>query len=222
MLSTEAVTHKSFVTRRFAIPFFKGFLMSETLSEFEGCTHLTRLFRRRGYVIERNVMFREYGVEFHIDGWDKKARVGFEFLTSEDDDHDDLDLEEYKALSDAQQRGELAVFIIDEVEPVSTEALIEEANEFLDEVELNRPLRKAPTTSKKKKAKKKKKAAKKTVKKKAKKKAQKAAVKKKSGKKKTVKKKAAKKKTKDSKKVKKSTASNRKKKSKKKVSKKKR
>ena len=111
--------------------------MSETLSEFEGCTHLTRLFRRRGYVIERNVMFREYGVEFHIDGWDKKARVGFEFLTSEDDDHDDLDLEEYKALSDAQQRGELAVFIIDEVEPVSTEALIEEANEFLDEVELN-------------------------------------------------------------------------------------
>ena len=195
--------------------------MSETLSEFEGCTHLTRLFRRRGYVIERNVMFREYGVEFHIDGWDKKARVGFEFLTSEDDDHDDLDLEEYKALSDAQQRGELAVFIIDEVEPVSTEALIEEANEFLDEVELNRPLRKAPTTSKKKKAKKKK-AAKKTAKKKAKKKAQKAGVKKKSGKKKTVKKKAAKKKTKASKKVKKSTASNRKKKSKKKVTKKKR
>ncbi len=196
--------------------------MSETLSEFEGCTHLTRLFRRRGYVIERNVMFREYGVEFHIDGWDKKARVGFEFLTSEDDDHDDLDLEEYKALSDAQQRGELAVFIIDEVEPVSTEALIEEANEFLDEVELNRPLRKAPATSEKKKAKKKKKAAKKTAKKKAKKKAQKAAVKKKSGKKKTVKKKAAKKKTKASKKVKKSTASNRKKNSKKKVSKKKR
>ncbi len=194
--------------------------MSETLSEFEGCTHLTRLFRRRGYVIERNVMFREYGVEFHIDGWDKKARVGFEFLTSEDDDHDDLDLEEYKALSDAQQRGELAVFIIDEVEPVSTEALIEEANEFLDEVELNHPLRKVPTTSKKKKAKKKKK--KKAAKKTAKKKAKKAAVKKKSGKKKTVKKKAAKKKTKASKKVKKSTASNRKKKSKKKVSKKKR
>ncbi|MGI9447099.1 MAG: hypothetical protein ACR2NI_05560, partial [Pirellulales bacterium] len=197
-------------------------LMSETLSEFEGCTHLTRLFRRRGYVIERNVMFREYGVEFHIDGWDKKARVGFEFLTSEDDDHDDLDLEEYKALSDAQQRGELAVFIIDEVEPVSTEALIEEANEFLDEVELNHPLRKVPTTSKKKKAKKKKKKKKKAAKKTAKKKAKKAAVKKKSGKKKTVKKKAAKKKTKASKKVKKSTASNRKKKSKKKVSKKKR
>jgi hypothetical protein len=195
--------------------------MSETLSEFEGCTHLSRLFRRRGYVIERNVMFREYGVEFHIDGWDKKARVGFEFLTSEDDDHDDLDLEEYKALSDAQQRGELPFFIIDEVEPVSTEALIEEANEFLDEVELNRPLRKAPTPSKKKKAKKKK-AAKKTAKKTAKKKAKKAVVKKKSGKKKAVKKKATKKKAKSSKKVKKTTSRPGKKKSKKTTRKKKR
>ncbi len=200
--------------------------MSETLSEFEGCTHLSRLFRRRGYVIERNVMFREYGVEFHIDGWDKKARVGFEFLTSEDDDHDDLDLEEYKALSDAQQRGELAVFIIDEVEPVSTEALIEEANEFLDEVELNRPLRKAPTPSKKKKAKKKKKAAKKTAKKtakkKAKKKAKKAVVKKKSDQKKAVKKKVTKKKAKSSKKAKKTTSRRAKKKSKKTTRKKKR
>ena len=192
--------------------------MSETLSEFEGCTHLSRLFRRRGYVIERNVMFREYGVEFHIDGWDKKARVGFEFLTSEDDDHDDLDLEEYKALSDAQQRGELAVFIIDEVEPVSTEALIEEANEFLDEVESRLPLRKAPTLSKKKK----KKAAKKTVKKTAKKKGKKAEVKKKSGKKKAVKKKATKKKAKSSKKAKKTTSRPAKKKSKKKTRKKKR
>ena len=195
--------------------------MSETLSEFEGCTHLSRLFRRRGYVIERNVMFREYGVEFHIDGWDKKARVGFEFLTSEDDDHDDLDLEEYKALSDAQQRGELAVFIIDEVEPVSTEALIEEANEFLDEVELNRPLRKALTTSKKKQAKKKK-ASKKIAKKKVTKKGKKAVVKKKSGKKKAGKKKATKKKAKSSKKAKKTTSRPAKKKSKKTTRKKKR
>ena len=162
--------------------------MTETLSEFEGCTHLTRLFRRRGYVIERNVMFREYGVEFHIDGWDKKARVGFEFLTSEDDDHDDLDLEEYKALSDAQQRGELAVFIIDEVEPVSTQALIEEANEFLDEVEQNQPLRKSKkTTSKKKSVNKKRKPAKKSKKKATKKKTNTVA-KKKTAKKKTVKK----------------------------------
>jgi hypothetical protein len=197
--------------------------MSDTLSEFEGCTHLSRLFRRRGYTIERNVMFREYGVEFHIDGWDKKARVGFEYLTSEDDDHDDLDVEEFQALSDAQLRGELAVFVIDEVEPVSTAALLEEASEFLDEVQSLRPLRKArPANTKKKKVAKKKKIAKKKSSKTAVKKSGKKVVKKNTKKKasaarKPVKKKPAKKKTSGTKSVSKKSA---KKKSKKKTKKK--
>jgi hypothetical protein len=108
--------------------------MDDTLSETQGCDLLMRLFTKRGYAIQRNLQFREYGVEFHIDGWDPQARVGFEFLTSEDEDHDDLTLDEYKALSAAQRRGELAVFIIDEVEPLSAEALAAEAHEFLDEV----------------------------------------------------------------------------------------
>jgi len=108
--------------------------MYDTLSETEGCDLLARLFTKRGYALKRNVQFREYGVEFHIDGWDPKARVGFEFLTSEDEDHDDLTLEEYKTLTAAQRRGELALFVIDEVEPVSAEALVAEAHEFLDEV----------------------------------------------------------------------------------------
>jgi hypothetical protein len=95
---------------------------------------LARLFRARGYAIKRNQIFREYGVDFHIDGWDPKARVGFEFLTSEDEDHDDLTLEEYKTLCDAQRRGELALFIIDEVEPLSEKDLAAEAHEFLDEM----------------------------------------------------------------------------------------
>ena len=108
--------------------------MYDTLSETQGCDLLSRLFTKRGYAIKRNVQFREYGVEFHIDGWDPQARVGFEFLTSEDEDHDDLTLDEYKELSAAQRRGELAVFIIDEVEPLSAEDLAAEAHEFLDEV----------------------------------------------------------------------------------------
>ena len=108
--------------------------MSEFLSEIEGCDLLARLFRARGYSIERNLVFREYGVEFHVDGWDAKQRVGFEFLSSEDDDHDDLTLSEYQTLATAQQRGELALFIIDEVEPLSAADLALQANEFLDEV----------------------------------------------------------------------------------------
>ena len=108
--------------------------MADTLTEMQGCDLLARLFSKRGYAIERNVMFREYGVEFHIDGWDPRARVGFEFLTSEDDDHIDLTLEEYNELTAAQRRGELALFIIDEVEPLAAEDLAAEAHEFLDEV----------------------------------------------------------------------------------------
>lgn len=108
--------------------------MADTLTEMQGCDLLARLFSKRGYAIERNVMFREYGVEFHIDGWDPRARVGFEFLTSEDDDHIDLSLEEYNELTAAQRRGELSLFIIDEVEPLAAEDLAAEAHEFLDEV----------------------------------------------------------------------------------------
>ncbi len=157
--------------------------MSDTLSETKACDLLARLFRARGYTITRNIMFREYGVSFHIDGWDAKNRIGFEFLTSEDDDHDDLDLEEYKTLMAAQQRGELSLLIMDEVEPVSEADLAATVHEFLDEVaeaRVARPVRKAARGKK----------VKKTAKPKAVKKAGKKAV---APKKKAVKKKAAKK-----------------------------
>lgn len=108
--------------------------MSETLSETKACDLLARLFRARGYAVTRNIMFREYGVTFHIDGWDAKNRIGFEFLTSEDDDHDDLSLEEYKTLMAAQQRGELSLLVMDEVEPLSEADLTATVHEFLDEV----------------------------------------------------------------------------------------
>jgi len=121
--------------------------MSVTVSETKACDLLARLFRTRGYAVERNVMFREYGVEFHADGWDPKARVGFEFLSSEDDDHDDLTLAEYQTLMAAQKRGELALFIIDEVEPLSAASLLAAAEEFLDEAAAER-VRRGPAKAK--------------------------------------------------------------------------
>ena len=117
--------------------------MFDSLSEAAGCDLLAKVFRARGYTIARNLQFREYGVEFHVDGWDAKARVGFEYLSSEDDDHDDLSLVEYQALMDQQRRGELSLFVIDEVEPVSAADLEEQANEFLDEVEAARAARRS-------------------------------------------------------------------------------
>ena len=160
--------------------------MDDAVSETKACDLLARLFKSRGYAVSRNVAFREYGVEFHADGWDPRARVGFEFLSSEDDDHDDLTLEEYQALMVAQQRGELSLFIIDEVEPLSAAELLAAATEFLDEVaeaKVRRPSRKAKPLGKTRGAKPAKPAAKKV------------AVKK-TAKKKTATKKAAKKKAK--------------------------
>lgn len=108
--------------------------MSEPLSEAAGCALLARLFRERGYTIRRNVVFREYGVSFHVDGWDAAARVGFEFLSSEKEDHEDLTLREFEKLKDAEARGELFLFVIDEVEPLSAAGLREAAAAFLDDV----------------------------------------------------------------------------------------
>ncbi len=117
--------------------------MFDSLSEAAGCELLAKVFRARGYTIARNLQFREYGVEFHVDGWDAKARVGFEYLSSEDDDHDDLSVVEYQALMEQQRRGELSLFVIDEVEPISAADLEEQANEFLDEVEAARAARRS-------------------------------------------------------------------------------
>jgi hypothetical protein len=117
--------------------------MFDSLSEAAGCDLLAKVFRARGYTIARNLQFREYGVEFHVDGWDAKARVGFEYLSSEDDDHDDLSVVEYQALMEQQRRGELSLFVIDEVEPISAADLEEQANEFLDEVEAARASRRS-------------------------------------------------------------------------------
>ncbi len=124
----------------------------DLLSETRACDLLARLFRAHGYTIARNIPFREYGVSFHIDGWDAKARVGFEFLTSEDEDHDDLTLEEYKTLMAAQQRGELSLFVIDEVEPLSVADLTEMTEEFLEEMAEAAAARKAGRRRAKKKA----------------------------------------------------------------------
>jgi hypothetical protein len=136
---------------------------SDTLSESAACALLARLFRGRGYAIRRDVRFEENGVSFDIDGWDAKARVGFEFLSSEQEDHDDLTLREFEALKAAEQRRELAVFVIDEVESLSAADLTAEARSFLSEVAARPPLRRRPTKPAAKKPAAKKSAAKKSA-----------------------------------------------------------
>jgi hypothetical protein len=109
-----------------------------SINEQEGCDILERVFRARGYDVARNVLFAEGSVEFHADGWDAKKRVGFEYLTSEAADHDDLTSDEYAALSAQMLAGALHFFIVDEVEVEDEAELVQAATKFLDEVERKR------------------------------------------------------------------------------------
>jgi len=86
-------------------------------------------------MVEENVPFTEAGVEFEIDGWDAKARVGFEYLTEEAGDHAELPPATVERLERAMEDESLFVFLIDESEGLDEAALSEAAEAFLDRVE---------------------------------------------------------------------------------------
>ena len=104
------------------------------LGELEGCEILHAVFRARGFHTRADVRFAEDSVEFDADGWDPDARVGFEYLSSEAGDHDDLSPDELTRLAARMDRGELFLFVIDEAEVPDAETLQWAAERFLDEV----------------------------------------------------------------------------------------
>jgi hypothetical protein len=104
------------------------------LTESQGCQVLQRVFAERGYHVQADVPFREGGVSFDADGWDPVARVGFEYLTSEAGDREDLDAAEMAELDARMGRGELFFFIMDGGLVSTAEDLAWAAHHFLDEV----------------------------------------------------------------------------------------
>lgn len=104
------------------------------LTEAEGCAVLRRVFEGRGFRIEENQAFNEGDVSFTIDGWDAARRVGFEYMTREEGDHEDLDPGEIAQLAEWMEAGRLFIFIVDEVDIAEEAELASAANAFLDEV----------------------------------------------------------------------------------------
>jgi hypothetical protein len=96
------------------------------------------VFTERGFNIIREFPFREGAVAFEVDGWDPEARIGFEYLTREAGDHDDLTRIEFEKLTEAMRRGELHIFVIDEGEIENEEELAAAGHAFIDEVTLTR------------------------------------------------------------------------------------
>ncbi|HEY4222378.1 MAG TPA: hypothetical protein VGO62_13580 [Myxococcota bacterium] len=108
------------------------------LTEIEGTDVLARAFAARGYSIARDVPFDEAGVTCTLDGWDAGARVGFEYLTRDAGDHEDLTADELGRLWARMERGELYVFLVDERDVESAAELESAAGQFLDEVKKRR------------------------------------------------------------------------------------
>lgn len=108
------------------------------LREEDGCRILKGVFERRGFAIVEGFPFREGDVAFTVDGWDPSARVGYEFMTTADQDHEDLQPDELLRLHEWVKAGKLFLFIIDETDIQGEEELAAAAEAFLDEVEARR------------------------------------------------------------------------------------
>lgn len=101
------------------------------LSESHAVRLLTRWFNRAGYKIDNNVSVSFGTVALNLDGWDERNLVGFEYLSSEHNDHADLTLEEYQHLIEAHNNQKYHILVIDEAEALSPEELEHHASEFL-------------------------------------------------------------------------------------------
>jgi hypothetical protein len=104
------------------------------LSEKDGCRVLKAAFEEAGFAIAESVPFDREGVSFTADGWDAEARVGYEYMTREDGDHEDLDPEVLTRLGEWANAGELFFFVIDETDVLDEGELREAAEAFLAEV----------------------------------------------------------------------------------------
>jgi hypothetical protein len=107
------------------------------MNEAEGCALLTKRFVEAGFEIARDVAFEIAGVTVHLDGWDAKRSVGFEYITAEAGDELEFTPNVLHAFEEKMRAGELHVFLIDEV--ATAEELGDAADAFLSELTKRKP-----------------------------------------------------------------------------------
>ncbi len=108
--------------------------MPATVTEDEGKNLLRARFTEAGYQIVPDFHFHEGDIVVDLDGWDEKARVGYEYITREAGDHKQFDPQTLEAFEARMERGELSVLLIDERDALTAEALHLAADGFLGEV----------------------------------------------------------------------------------------
>jgi hypothetical protein len=104
----------------------------EAVDEAKGAEILRERFTRAGCTVLANVPFDILGKRVHLDGWDAAKKVGFEYITGEAGDRDELTPDVVAELEAMMDRGEVFVFLFDEREAVTAEALALAADRFLE------------------------------------------------------------------------------------------
>jgi hypothetical protein len=104
------------------------------MEERIACALLKQKFEAAGFFIEENQPFDENGVQFDMDGFDSKYRVGYEYVTREAGDDWDVDGAVISALEDRMKKGELYVLVIDEANAPDERSLYKAINVFLKDL----------------------------------------------------------------------------------------
>ena len=101
------------------------------LTESQGRQVLLQAFGERGFHIQADVPFEIGGFQICLDGYDAGARVGYEFITSEDG-RDEISEEVLGLLDEAVKQGRHFLFLVDEQQVDDAQHLRQAAFQFLD------------------------------------------------------------------------------------------
>lgn len=103
------------------------------LSEHEGCQVLTRVFTAHGYRLQAHHPLQlPSGFRVSLDGYDPEKKVGFEYITNEAGDRQELTPEVIEELEDGIDAGRFILLLVDELDISSAEELEQLAQRFLE------------------------------------------------------------------------------------------
>ena len=100
------------------------------MNERTGAAILKRAFEGRGFTISEGFPLGDPPVV--LDGYDHAAKVGYEWITTEAGDRDELTPEVLDSLEARIAAGELNLLLIDETEAVTEDDLFRMAGLFID------------------------------------------------------------------------------------------
>ena len=104
------------------------------MNEADGTALLRARFAEAGYEIVENFHFHVGDIEVDLDGWDARARVGYEYITAEAGDYRQFDPPTLERFEARMRAAELFVLLIDDHEAVTADALDVAARGFLGEL----------------------------------------------------------------------------------------